>query len=136
MVALSRLGEHGLAWHGLAAGGALLDPGRRALYLRTVRAVLLAYAANQLVTLAGRRPRPRLHGLPPLASTLSERSCPSAHASTSFAAARVLRGALPPAPLYAAATAMALSRPYLGVHYPSDTLAGGLLGHALAGLVR
>ena len=34
----------------------------------------------------------------------------------------------PPLPLYATAGAMALSRPYLGVHYPSDVAAGALLG--------
>ena len=39
----------------------------------------------------------------------------------------------PAAPLYAAAVAFALSRPYLGVHYPSDVLAGAVLGTALAG---
>ena len=37
-------------------------------------------------------------------------------------------------PLYALATAMALSRPYLGVHYPSDIAAGALLGDAVARL--
>jgi membrane-associated phospholipid phosphatase len=35
--------------------------------------------------------------------------------------------------MYAAALAFALSRPYLGVHYPSDVAAGALLGTALAG---
>jgi membrane-associated phospholipid phosphatase len=53
----------------------------------------------------------------------------------SFAAARVLSEALPPAPLYAAATTMAATRPYLGVHYPSDVLAGAALGEAAARLV-
>ena len=33
--------------------------------------------------------------------------------------------------LFAAATTMALTRPYLGMHYPSDVLAGAALGTAL-----
>jgi undecaprenyl-diphosphatase len=61
---------------------------------------------------------------------MSRLSYPSAHAATSFAAARAL-----PLPLYPLATAMALSRLYLGVHYPSDTLAGAALGDAVAKLV-
>jgi undecaprenyl-diphosphatase len=34
--------------------------------------------------------------------------------------------------LYAVAGAFALSRPYLGVHYPSDVAAGAVLGTAVA----
>jgi undecaprenyl-diphosphatase len=62
-------------------------------------------------------------------------SYPSAHASTSFAGARALAAAWPAAPLYALATAMAVSRPYIGVHYPSDVVAGAALGSAIAALV-
>ena len=42
---------------------------------------------------------------------------------------------LPAPPLYAAAGAMALTRPYLGVHYPSDVVAGALLGTAIETLL-
>ena len=41
----------------------------------------------------------------------------------------------PSAPLHAVAVAMALSRPYLGVHYPSDVVAGAFLGDAVARLM-
>ena len=83
---------------------------------------------------AGRaRPRPDLGPeLAPLSPTISSLSYPSAHAATSFAAAGALGGS---APLYAAAGAMALTRPYLGVHYPSDVVAGALLGWALEQLL-
>jgi membrane-associated phospholipid phosphatase len=79
-----------------------------------------------------RRRRPQLDGLPALIDTMSQRSYPSAHASTSFAAAASLP--LPAVPLYGAATAMSLLRVYLGVHYPSDTAAGAALGSAVAAL--
>jgi membrane-associated phospholipid phosphatase len=135
LVGLSRLGEHGGLWLGICAAGAALDRERAPVYARGARAVLAAYAANQAIKLAVRRRRPVLEDLPPLSPTLSELSYPSAHAATSFAAARVLSGALPPAPLYGLAGTLALSRPYLGVHYPSDSLAGVLLGTAVAELV-
>jgi undecaprenyl-diphosphatase len=35
-------------------------------------------------------------------------------------------------PLYAVATAFAASRPYLGVHYPSDVVGGAVLGTLVA----
>lgn len=131
----SRLGEHGLLWVGVAAAGAVLDEPRRAVYLRGGRAVICAYLSNQAIKAVVRRPRPVLEGLPPLAPTVSGLSYPSAHAATSFAAARALSPALPGAALYAVAAAMALSRPYLGLHYPSDMLAGAALGAAVAELV-
>ena len=39
---------------------------------------------------------------------------------------------IPPLPLYALATGLALSRLYLGVHHPSDVLAGAALGTGVA----
>jgi decaprenylphosphoryl-5-phosphoribose phosphatase len=134
LLTLARAGQHGLLWYGVATAGAALDPPRRGVYLRGMRVTLTAFAANQAIKLAVRRRRPSLPDLPPLTSTLSQLSYPSAHAATSFAAARSLSAALPAPALYLTATAMALTRPYLGVHYPSDTLAGAVLGDAVARL--
>jgi membrane-associated phospholipid phosphatase len=92
-----------------------------------------AYALNYVVKLLVRRPRPELPGLPPLTPTVSRLSFPSAHATTSFAAARAYRGLVPGVAVYGAAALFAVSRPYLGVHYPSDVLAGAALGTLVAG---
>ena len=134
VLAFTRLGEHGALWFALAAAGAVLDEDRRDLFKRAAAAIAASYGANQLIKLAVRRRRPELDGLPPLVATGTQISYPSAHASTSFAGARTLARAWPAAPLYAAAAAMALSRPYVGVHYPSDVVAGALLGTAVAEL--
>lgn len=127
----ARSGENGLLWHGLGAAGALLHRGRRPVYLRAMRVTLLTLMANTVIKALVRRARPVLEELPALSPTLYGRSYPSAHASTSFAAAGALSAALPRVPLYAAATLMALTRPYLGVHYPSDVVAGALFGRAV-----
>jgi membrane-associated phospholipid phosphatase len=98
--------------------------------------VAATYAANQVVKLAVRRPRPRLPELPQLIVPPTQLSFPSAHAATSFAAARAFAPLLPAGPLRLAAVAMACSRLYLGVHYPSDIVAGMALGHAMGGRSR
>lgn len=127
----SSLGEHAGLWLALGATGAAVDAARREHWLRGARAVLGAYALNTVLKLVVRRKRPALDKLPALISTPTSLSFPSAHASSSFAAARAYSSLIPAAPLYAAATAMSLSRIYLGVHYPSDIAAGALLGVAV-----
>jgi membrane-associated phospholipid phosphatase len=136
VVAFTSLGEHGVLWFALAGAGAALDEERRPLFGRAAASIAVAYGANQLIKLAVRRRRPKLDGLPPLVDTGTQISYPSAHAATSFAGARSLSALLPAAagPLYLAAGAMALSRPYVGVHCPSDVVAGALLGAAVAEL--
>ncbi|MEA2418911.1 MAG: hypothetical protein QOE60_1117 [Thermoleophilaceae bacterium] len=125
--AYARTGENGALWLVVAA---------LARNQRAVRVVLAALIANTAVKQVVRRPRPDLGPqVPPLVSTISSLSYPSAHAATSFAAARALGRELPSVPLYAAAGAMALTRPYLGVHYPSDVVAGAVLGRAIERLL-
>ncbi len=129
----SRLGDNASLWFTLAALGAVLHGRRRAVYLRALRAVALTLVLNYAVKIGIRRARPLIEDLPPLSPTVSSLSYPSAHASTSFAGARVLSEALPGAPLYALALAFAVSRPYLGIHYPSDVVAGAAFGSVIGG---
>jgi membrane-associated phospholipid phosphatase len=127
----ARAGENGMLWHVVAAAGLVLDGGNRSTYLRAMRITFLTLLANTVLKALVRRARPVLEELPALSPTLYGRSYPSAHASMSFAAARALSPALPRGALYSAALLMALTRPYLGVHYPSDVVAGAFFGRAM-----
>ncbi len=72
-----------------------------------------------------------VHALVPLPH---DASFPSGHASSAFAAAVVL-GAYAPRLrpiLVTVATLVAISRVWLGVHYPSDVVAGAALGTTIA----
>jgi len=138
LLLFTRAGEHGLLWQAVCAAGALADRRNRPVYLRAMATVLGAYLANIALKYVVRRRRPVLEGLAPLTSTVTSLSYPSAHSTTSFAAARVLAGGdgpLPAAPTYALASAMAFSRLCVGVHYPTDIAAGAVFGTALADLL-
>jgi hypothetical protein len=135
VAAFSRTGEHAACWLALGLAGAAAsaaDPRRRQAWIRDTATVAASYALNTGIKFVVRRPRPELPGFEPLTSVVTGLSFPSAHATTSFAAARGYGARIPPAPLYTTAVLFALSRVYLGVHYPSDVLAGALLGTALA----
>ena len=125
----SRLGEHAGVWLAIGLVGGALDAEHRSEWRRATATVASVYALNTAIKqLVGRR-RPELPDLPPLTGTPTALSFPSAHASTSFAGAGAYsRLGLPAVPLYALATGLALSRLYLGVHYPSDVVAGAVLG--------
>ncbi len=132
----SKLGEHGGVWLAMGVVGAVVDGDQRDRWRRVTRTIAGTYALNTAVKLVVRRRRPALEDLPPLTGTTTHLGFPSAHASTSFVAASLFRRlGLPAVPLYGLAAALSLSRLYLGVHYPSDVLAGAVLGSAIAGSV-
>jgi decaprenylphosphoryl-5-phosphoribose phosphatase len=134
--AFSATGEHAALWLALGAAGMAIDRARRARWRRGTAIVAGTYALNTAIKLVVRRHRPVVDGLPPLISTPTQLSFPSAHASTSFAAAAAFGDLVPRGPLLAVATAMGASRVALGVHYPSDVVAGALLGTGVAAIFR
>ena len=132
----SRLGEHGMVWFALGSAGALLDGERRGRWARATAVVAGAYVVSTSIKLAIGRKRPLIEDLPHLMATPTGLSFPSSHSTSSFAAAQAFGRLLPRGPLLAAATGMAFSRLYLGVHYPSDVAAGAALGTAIGSLGR
>lgn len=132
----STLGEHAAVWLALGAAGAFVDPPRRRRWARATVCVGASYVTSSSIKIAIARKRPVIEDLPHLMATPTGLSFPSSHATSSFAAARAFGLLVPSGPLYCMATAMALSRLYLGVHYPSDVAAGAALGTLLGSLGR
>ena len=134
--ALGKAGNNGAIWFGLGVLLAIFDRGNREAWL--ICAVLgpVAIGLNYVVKAIVRRPRPVLEGLPPLGGAPSSLSFPSAHATSSFAVATAMTRVEPWGALaFLLALALALGRPYLGMHYPSDVVVGALLGVALGLIV-
>ncbi|OBG95401.1 hypothetical protein A5697_24370 [Mycobacterium sp. E3251] len=129
---LSHFGEHSIGWLAVAAVGALLMPKRRREWLVAGAGAFAAHAAAVLVKRVVRRQRPNDPAVVVNVGTPSRLSFPSAHA-TSTTAAAILMGRITGLPLPAVLVPpMALSRMLLGVHYPSDVACGIALGAIVA----
>ena len=129
--AYSALGEHGALWLALGTLGTVVDSRRRPQWRKATITVGAAYLTSTSIKVAIGRQRPAVEDLPHLMATPTGLSFPSSHSSSSFAAAQAFGCLVPAGPLYAGAVSMALSRLYLGVHYPSDIAAGAALGTVL-----
>lgn len=129
---LSHFGEHSIGWLVVASVGALLSPKRRFDWLVAGAGAFAAHAAAVLVKRVVRRQRPHDPAVMVNVGTPSQLSFPSAHA-TSTTAAAILMGRVTGLPLPALLIPpMALSRMLLGVHYPSDVACGIALGATVA----
>jgi membrane-associated phospholipid phosphatase len=136
MKALGKAGNNGAIWVAIGVLLAVVDGGHREAWLICAALGPVAIALNFAVKLIVRRPRPVLEGLPPLGGAPSSLSFPSAHATSSFAVAAAMTRVEPVAAVaFLLAAALSLGRPYLGMHYPSDVLAGIALGVVLGLLV-
>lgn len=141
MVQLTHYGNNDVQLFASLLLGALLALHRQWRALGFAATSLLASAlANHGLKLLLARPRPEI-----LLQPLPGFSLPSAHSTAAFAfclTLGVLAGAGRPARLRLAwlalaslpAAAIAVSRLYLGVHWPSDVLAGALLAGGLCAL--
>jgi membrane-associated phospholipid phosphatase len=136
LATLSRVTDHSDGWLLLGLAGAVWHRGSRERWLSATGRIATVELASQGIKRAMPRDRPRLEGLPPLATTPSPRSFPSSHTAAAVAAVCAFDGLLPGWGLRAAAATTAFSRLYLGVHYPSDVLAGAVLGRLLVTLPR
>ena len=135
-VALGKAGNNALVWVLLGAALAILDNDRWEQWLVCALLGPFAIGLNYLIKLVVKRPRPVLEGLPPLGGAPSSLSFPSAHATSSFAVATAMVRVDPAmSAAFVVAFALALGRPYLGMHYPSDVVAGALLGVVLGLIV-
>ncbi len=135
---LSRAGDHGLLWWGTAVALGVSRGRRRRGAVRGMVALGLASAtANGPAKMVFRRDRPDRHGIPlrrRLRRDLTTFSFPSGHAASAaaFATAVAMDAPVAAIPVGIIATGVAFSRVYVGVHYPSDVLAGVAIGVSAA----
>ncbi|MGI5135792.1 bifunctional phosphatase PAP2/diacylglycerol kinase family protein [Streptomyces sp. CA-106110] len=140
---LSRVANHGVLWFATAAAvAAARTPRARRAATRGVASLALASATiNTIGKRTVRRPRPVLDPVPAV-HRLKRRpittSFPSGHSASAaaFAAGVALESRGWGAVVAPLAAAVAVSRVYTGVHFPSDVLAGAALGVGAAYAVR
>ena len=132
MTAITTLGNHGLVWL-IPAGILLLTPKHRKAGVAVLAGLALEVVCCNLVLkpLVGRiRPCDVNPAVQLLVARPDDFSFPSGHTGASFAAVSALyfsRSRLW-IPSLILAVLIAFSRLYLYVHYPTDILAGALLG--------
>ncbi|MFD4601687.1 bifunctional phosphatase PAP2/diacylglycerol kinase family protein [Streptomyces sp. NPDC058464] len=140
---LSRSADHGVLWCAVAAAvAASRTPRARRAAARGLASLGLAsLTINTLGKRSVRRPRPLLDPVPVVRHLKRQpitTSFPSGHAASAaaFTAGVALESPAWGAVVAPVAFSVAVSRVYTGVHFPSDVLAGAVLGAGAAFAVR
>lgn len=140
MVATTHLGKNALFW-ALMITWLWVNIGFKRSFQALIALVLIIlltdFLAGKVAKNLWDRPRPTNAEVRQIERVSKSASFPSAHAANWFAAAKTLSRFVPRsrAPLFTIASLIAYSRIYLGVHYPSDVLAGCIMGYAISSFI-
>lgn len=131
------LGNSGMIWLAISFILLLIPKTRKVGIMSLVALGLSGLFINCIIKNVVARPRPftQVEGLTYLIKRPRDYSFPSGHTSASFAAVVVFVRKMPRRygiPFMILAVLIAFSRLYLGVHYPTDVLAGVILGTLIA----
>lgn len=130
---LSHFGEHALGWFALAGTGAVVAAARgrdAAPWGELGVSAFTAHASSVVLKRVVRRRRPSDDRISVGVGTPSSLSFPSSHATSTAAALSALSRITGSRVPLAGIPVMMVSRLVLGVHYPTDVLAGVALGVA------
>lgn len=135
-VAVTRLGDKGFIWILISLLLLCFKKTREAGVTAILALLLCLLVINLTLKNLIARPRPfdMIEGLIPLIERPRDFSFPSGHSASSFAAAVVFWKKFPRRGgfwMFFLAALIGISRLYVGVHYPSDVLAGIALGVGL-----
>lgn len=139
-VFMTRLGDNGVIWIVIAGLFLIFKKTRRIGVMIFIALVLSAVINNVLLKNIFMRVRPydAIEELTRMIGIQSDYSFPSGHAATSFAVATIIYKTMDKRYGILAlilAFLISLSRLYLGVHYPTDILAGFFIGNLIGTLV-
>ncbi len=134
---LTNLG--GLCFQACLALLLILLPATRDIGFKLGISQLIVAGSVQLIKVIVSRNRPyiTLANIIPL-KTARDYSFPSGHTAVAFSAALTINSSVPlviSIISFVLAVLIGYSRIYIGVHYPSDVIVGGLIGYVIAGIL-
>ncbi len=137
MKGITRLGDSACLWIVLTVLFLVLSNTRKVGVTSAVALIITFLTVNLGIKniVARTRPYEVVEGLINLVDKQKDFSFPSGHAAHAFAVGVVILIMMPRkigVPIFVISILMALSRLYIGVHYPTDVIAGATIGTIIA----